>query len=72
MSKYTDYNPNRTPQQIRQEIAMIQAVDKYRSKNKRRAKKTDYLLLADKIISSMLYTACAASLVYMGYHIIKK
>jgi len=72
--KYTDYNPNRTAYQIRQDIAMIQAVDKYRSgKNKRRRKTTDdYLRIADKVISSMLYAGCAGSLIYVGYLIIKK
>jgi len=34
--KYTDYTPNRTSMQIRQDIAMIQAMRPERPRNKRR------------------------------------
>lgn len=69
--KYTDYTPNRTTHAIRQDMAMIQSIRSRSEANKRRTKR-NLSDVACQAISALLYTSCAASVLYLGYIIIKK
>jgi len=64
------YYPNRTTQQIQQDLAMINSLDRSRPRNRRNT--GDTLDIACKVISALLYTGCATGLIYIGISIFKK
>ena len=63
--------PNRTTQQIQEDLHLIQSLRRDVPRNKRR-NTGDTLDIACKVISALLYTGCATSLIYIGFTLIKK
>jgi len=64
------YIPNRTTEQIQQDLAFINSLDRSRPRNKRR-KTGDTLDIACKVISALLYAGCATGLIYVGMALFK-
>jgi hypothetical protein len=66
------YTPNRTTQQIQQDLAIIQTLRKDRPRNHYRSRNVDWVDVGCRALSAILYTGSAACLIYIGVTIFKK